>query len=187
VPREYRDPRDLADAYEWLSRADVFLGRVMRRQSYGLWGTATDLISMGVSSAKSRNYGSPPGYQFPTWIRKMSSSKRERELRKQVAGKIAQSFHVGHRVARVDFIPFFQTIFSRMPSLAEEILLRIDAEEDEIRLLLGPDASQDLADQITEHVEARKHQPAAQQEMPEAEAAEDAPKKPAASRSLMEF
>lgn len=191
VPREYRDPRDLAEAYEWLSRADVFLGRVMRRQSYGLWGTATDLISMGVSSARTRNYGTPPGYQFPTWIRKMSSSKRDRELRKLAASKIAQSFHIGNRVARVDFIPFFQSIFPRVPSLAEHVLLRIDADEDEIRLLMGPDAPEDLVDQVARHVEARKQQPAAQQEVeqdePTTKPAEEPPKKGASSRSLMDF
>jgi replication factor C large subunit len=187
LPREYRDPKDLAEGYEWLSRADVFLGRVQRRQSYGLWGTATDLMSVGVTGAKSRSYGTPPGYQFPNWIRKMSASKRERELRKQVAGKIAQSFHVGHRVARMDFIPFLQTALPRVPQLAEAVLVRIDADEDEIRLLLGPDASDDVVDNVIHRVEARKQQPTAPPVQAEAEESQEPAKKGASSRSLMDF
>ncbi|MCG7844808.1 MAG: replication factor C large subunit, partial [Methanomassiliicoccales archaeon] len=54
IPLEYKDAEDLDRAYGHLSRADIFLSRVIRRQYYGFWGYANDHLSVGVTSAKSR-------------------------------------------------------------------------------------------------------------------------------------
>lgn len=187
APREYRDPRDLAQAYEWLSRADVFLGRVQRRQSFGLWGTATDLITMGVASAKSRAYATPPQYQFPTWIRRMASSRGDRQTRDAVASKVATLFHVGHRVARTEFLPFFASLLPRVPNLAEELCLRLGLDEDEIRFVLGREAGEGLVAQIVGHVEARRGQPAAQREVGDEPPPTEPAPRPAPGKTLMDF
>ena len=52
LAHEFGRPDDLARGYDVLSRADVFLGRVRRRQSYGLWSYARELMSSGVAVAR---------------------------------------------------------------------------------------------------------------------------------------
>ncbi|MHC1689155.1 MAG: replication factor C large subunit [Methanothrix sp.] len=57
LPLAYQG-RDLWQGYEQLARADVFLGRVSRRQIYGLWRYAGFLMTGGVQSAKAaRRHG----------------------------------------------------------------------------------------------------------------------------------
>src|SRR3970282_444929 len=49
------DPEALAArarGYDRLARADIFLGRRARRQDYGMWGYAYDLLSAGVATAR---------------------------------------------------------------------------------------------------------------------------------------
>ncbi|MDD3398600.1 MAG: replication factor C large subunit, partial [Candidatus Methanomethylophilaceae archaeon] len=43
IPYEYRQAGELMRGYEKLSRADIFLGRVRRRQYYRFWSYASDL------------------------------------------------------------------------------------------------------------------------------------------------
>ena len=57
IPREYLDVDDLAAGFDAVALADVFLGRVHRRQSYDLWAYASDLMSAGVTAAKTHQYG----------------------------------------------------------------------------------------------------------------------------------
>lgn len=181
VAREYKDPRDLAAAYEWLSRADVFLGRVQRRQAFGLWGTATDLMTYGVSSAKAAPYRTPPYYQFPSWIRKMGASKTQRSLDGSLASMVAVALHTGFRNARQEMVPALRALARRDADFAEALALRLGLDEDHLRHLLGADAPEEYADHIVERVEARRAQLPSQQPVdeppePDDEPAEEKPK-----------
>ncbi|MCS4541435.1 MAG: replication factor C large subunit, partial [Euryarchaeota archaeon] len=49
IPLEYRKTEDLAAAFDRLSKADVYFGRIMRRQAYRLQRYATDLMTAGVA------------------------------------------------------------------------------------------------------------------------------------------
>lgn len=190
VAREYRDPKDLAAAYEWLSRADVFLGRVQRRQAYGMWGTATDLMTLGVSSAKAAPYRTPPYYQFPGWIRKMGASKTQRSLDDSLASTVAVALHTGFRSSRQEMVPALRRLAGRDADFAEALSLRLGLDEDHIRHLLGPEASPEYADRIVERVEGRRGQAPTQQPVDEAPAAAPPgpePPKPAPSRTLFDF
>ena len=65
LPREYLDVEDLARGYDAVSKADVFFGRVKKGRNYDLWSYACDLMSGGVSAAKTHSYGNTQ-YAFPT-------------------------------------------------------------------------------------------------------------------------
>src|SRR5438876_368302 len=52
LAHEFSRPDDLARGYDALSRSDIFLGRTRRRQKYGLWSYATELMSSGVAVAR---------------------------------------------------------------------------------------------------------------------------------------
>lgn len=156
MPQEYRNPRDLMTAYDLLSRADVFLGRTMRRQHYGLWGYATELLSGGVAAAKSQPYGTPPRYQFPSWIRRMGASKGQRGTRDAVAAKLGGLLHVGRHVATREFLPWIRSAMARDREFAESLSLRADLDEDEIRYLLAGQAPDSYIDEVVAHVEKQR-------------------------------
>ncbi len=93
LPLEYDRPFDLAEAFNSLSRADVFDGRITRTQYWGYLRYSTDHLSAGVSTAKSAPYHKYTALAFPEYIRSMGSSKSGRTLRKSVLKKIAASCH----------------------------------------------------------------------------------------------
>jgi len=109
LPREYIYPEDLKNAYEFLSRADIMLGRTRRRQYYGLWSYATELMTGCVAVAKKHNYFTSTKYSFPTWLKSMSASKKSRAMKDRIAGKIGKVLHCSKRKA-MDMIPYIKVI-----------------------------------------------------------------------------
>ncbi|MEF8849102.1 MAG: replication factor C large subunit, partial [Candidatus Thermoplasmatota archaeon] len=92
LPKEYMDIRDLSEGYDAISRADVFLGRTFRRQNYGLWSYASDMMNAGVAVSKSHSYPNER-YRFPTWLRKKKSNKNTQVVKNAVIKKFSKSFH----------------------------------------------------------------------------------------------
>ena len=101
LPYEYKEPGDLVRGFEKLSRADVFLGRVHRRQYYGFWSYASDMMTAGVASAKMSNGVSHERFRFPTYLMKLSRSKAVRALRGSVCFKLACFLHTSTK--RIEF------------------------------------------------------------------------------------
>ena len=65
MPQVYVDAEDQARAFEKIARADIFLGRIMRRQYWGFLRYVSTLMSGGVTLAKKNNikFGM---YKFPS-------------------------------------------------------------------------------------------------------------------------
>jgi replication factor C large subunit len=135
LPREYVDG-DLERGFEALSRADVYLGRVRRRQDYGMWRYAGFMEVCGINRARRRRYGGYTKYSPPTYWQKLGRTKAARNLRNSLALKIGRACHVSRREAQSSYIPLIRTLFAR-----EDIAIRLTAElrleEEEIAFLLG--------------------------------------------------
>jgi len=56
LPLEYKDPQDLAEAYDKLSKADVFKGRIRRWQYWRFLVYVNALMTAGVAVAKKQKY-----------------------------------------------------------------------------------------------------------------------------------
>jgi replication factor C large subunit len=136
LPVEYQRPADLAAGYDALARADVFLGRVRRRQYYGMWRYAGDLMTAGVAMAKAAPYRGYTRYQFPSWLRRMSASRANRELRDGVAKKIAAHVHSSIREARLEFVEPIAHLFQRDEEFAVEFGADLLLTAEEVAFLL---------------------------------------------------
>ncbi len=112
VPFEYEDPADLARAYHYLSRADIFLGRIRRRQDWRLLGYASDLMSCGVAVSKKRSYNKFVRYKYPQRFAMLARTRARRNLIAEIASKISKKCHVSTRVAAKEFIPMLQNLFN---------------------------------------------------------------------------
>ncbi|MFH0835548.1 MAG: replication factor C large subunit [Candidatus Micrarchaeota archaeon] len=99
IPREYTDPQDTANAFEQLSRADVFTGRIRSRQDYGLQKYSRALGLGGVALAKKQKYSRFTPYQFPSIIKKLSETKKNRALARAIGEKAGAIVHASSRDA----------------------------------------------------------------------------------------
>ena len=112
----------IADAYDALSRADVFLGRIRRKQRWSLLPHALELMTVGVASARDRPPFKFVKYRFPERIRLLSATKERRERRDRVVMAVARACHVSSRVARTEIIPFLRLIYESNKGMGRRIL-----------------------------------------------------------------
>ena len=108
IPLIYKDTDELHEAYDLLSKADIFLGRVHKRQDYGMWKYANTLIC-GVGSVGKTRSGfvkySPPKY----WS-KLKNSKSDRYIKKSIANKVGKLCHISTKKVLSDMLWFIKEL-----------------------------------------------------------------------------
>ncbi len=102
VPVEYESPEDVAKAFDALSRAGVFSGRIRRRQNFALLKFVRALSLGGVAAAKAQPYFKFTPYQFPGIIRLLGQSRQNRGQAKSAWKKAANFLHCSTRKAQED-------------------------------------------------------------------------------------
>lgn len=93
IPLEYSSPFDIAEAYNSISRADIFDGRAGKTQHFGYLRYSNDLLSSGVALAKAQEYHKYTAYAYPEYLRAMGSTKSSRAIRSSILRKIARACH----------------------------------------------------------------------------------------------
>ena len=135
VPYEYSSMPDIARAYDRLSRADTYLGRVRRRQDYGLWSFAREMMSLGVAAAREgRARGGE--LQFPQYLIQMSRSRAARTARNSLALKIARYLHVSRAHVLGEILPSFKVLFAGDEELRIQLTAKLGFDEKEVAFLL---------------------------------------------------
>ena len=129
LPRSLKDGA-LARAFQVLRRADVYLGRTRKRQNYGLWRYAAELMTSGINVVSRQNRGqrhAAAKYSPPTnWMR-LGQTRSKRALRDAVATKIGTANHISVSKARQDAIPLYKALTERDPAgIAAALLLTAD-------------------------------------------------------------
>lgn len=79
IPMEYEKPGEIAAAFDALSRADVFKGRIMRRQNWSLLSYYIDLTA-SVCAAKKEPYRKFTPYRPPPFIFFRQSNEAKKKL-----------------------------------------------------------------------------------------------------------
>jgi len=135
LPYEYATTADRARGFDRLSRADIYLGRVRRRQDYGLWSFAREMMSMGVAMAR---HDRPRGGQlgFPQYLLQMSRSRGLRMARNSLAKKLGAHMHTSMAVALNDALPAFKALFSGDEELRVHTTALLGLDEKEVAYLL---------------------------------------------------
>ncbi len=152
LPLEY-EGEDLLKAYLVLSRADMFLGRVRRRQFYRLWRYASYLMTVGVQQAKKKAKGGWTRYQRPNVWQLLVQFKDRREKFKKIVEKIAKYSHMSKRKALTEMLGYIVTLLRNADvKTAAMVAAFYDFTEEELAILTG---SEKRAKEIKEFV--RKH------------------------------
>lgn len=123
IPEEYRDMRAIAAAYDYLSKADVFRSRIIRRQSWSLQKYFSSLAVYGTSLAKGRPSVRFASYRPPVFMKRPENSALE---------KIARSMHVSKRHA-AEYIP----IIKMLARGKSDILEKMSLDENEMAFVTG--------------------------------------------------
>jgi replication factor C large subunit len=98
IAREYSGD-DVSKAYEALSRADVFRGRIVRRQDWKLLKYVIDMSTVGVAMAKSKGNYAFTSYRPSRYIVSMGRSRMTRAARKGLLEKIGRATHSSRKTA----------------------------------------------------------------------------------------
>lgn len=135
LPKEYINPEDLAAAYDYLSKADVFKGRIRRWQYWRFLVYVNAFMTAGVAVSKKEKYKKMVEYTeskrgLQIWMANMKYQKRM-----GIAQKIAEYTHTSTKRVINDVLPYLQTIFKNNPGKADIIAKELDLDPDEIKWL----------------------------------------------------
>jgi len=126
VPREYKKSQDVMRAMEYVSRADVFRGRITTRQYWGYLYYVFQLLSVGVAVSKDEKYPGVLDYHFPSKIAMMAQSRFKRASEDALCGKLGAHLHVSKHVAR-EYFGLLSLIEEKKPLLWREIQGALEA------------------------------------------------------------
>jgi len=152
IPVDYRRPDDLERGFRALGRADQYLARTRRRQQYGLWAYASDLMTMGVSAAREGRFGGGQ-FMFPQWLMKQSRARGRRQVRNALAAKPGRHLHMSRRTVLTDALPAFRTLYGSDGDFKLGATLDLDLDEKEVAFLLDEKEDSHAVRHLMERVE----------------------------------
>lgn len=126
IPTEYKN-EELQKAYDALSRADVFKGRIYKQQYWRFLVYENILLSYGIASAKEGVKRGFTNYKKPDRVLKIWLNNQKTAKKKTIAQKYAEYVHVGEKRAMFEF-PLVKLILKN-PNIRKE--LKLDKEEEE--------------------------------------------------------
>jgi replication factor C large subunit len=127
-------PEDIERGMQKLSKADLFLGRVRRRQNYKLWKYAKDTLAT-VSIARKHPNRNRSRYQFPSYLKSMSKTKDIRSNLKEISLLLGRYTHTSIRTIKDDPIHRFSLLVQREPEFAGHLVAEVGLEKEHIKIL----------------------------------------------------
>ncbi len=128
IPLEYQG-EELHKAYESLSKADIFKGRIYKQQYWRFLLYQNIFLSYGISAAKKEAKTGFTNYKKPERVLKIWLNNQRVAKRKSIAQKYARFMHIGEKRALHEF-PVIKNIL-KDPKIRKELKL----EQEEIEYL----------------------------------------------------
>ncbi len=126
IPLEYK-AKELERAYDALSRADVFKGRIYKQQYWRFLVYENILLSYGISASKEGVKRGFTNYKKPDRILKIWMNNQRTAKKKSIAQKFAAYVHVGQKRAMAEF-PIIKMILNN-PEIRRELKLEKEEED----------------------------------------------------------
>jgi replication factor C large subunit len=125
IPLEYSG-KELARAFDLLSKADVFKGRIYKQQYWRFMVYENIFLSYGISASKKETRFGFTSYKKPDRILKIWLNNQRTSKKKSIAKKYAKFVHIGTKRAMSEFGMIQK--FLKNPTIQQELRL----SEDEI-------------------------------------------------------
>ncbi len=133
---EGRITDSIQNGYEYISRADLFLGRVKKRQNYLMWRYASVLMTCGTVISKSQPKRGFVKFSPPSLWRRMGQLKARRNMRNNIAMKIADHCHESMRYSSTEIAGIY-SILIEDPDYAAIVVAKLGLDLDELVFLTG--------------------------------------------------
>lgn len=137
LPKEYLLAQDLARAYDHLSRADVYRGRIRRWQHWRFTVYIIALLSSGIALSKSEKYKGFVQYGPTKRILKLWQANMKYAKRKAIAAKIAAKIHSSSRRVIQDTLPYVQAMMKRNKSYCDSFTKEFDLDQEEVGWMIS--------------------------------------------------
>ncbi|MFH1404020.1 MAG: hypothetical protein ABIH11_07115 [Candidatus Altiarchaeota archaeon] len=136
VPYMYVDGKSVSESMEKLSRADVFLGRIMNRQYWGFLRYANALMTAGVNNSRpdKTNYSQ---YRFPSYFAALGRTKGVRNIEKSISEKLSPTLHASRRVISQEYIPLLKLLLKKRIVESDEVKEFFRLEDEEVEHLVS--------------------------------------------------
>ncbi len=144
IPTYYDDPEEIWRAYEALSRADVYLGRIKKTGAWSLLPYVFEMMGPGVAFARKVYRYRWKAFRSPQRLQLLAQTKRSREIREGIARALAPALSTSRHRVKTDVIPFIKIIFEKNPKYAARLAIGYDLTEEMIKWLAGPSAREVL-------------------------------------------
>lgn len=131
IPNEYEAITEITAAYDMLSRADIFEGRI-RNSYWGYLKYCIDFITAGVAIAKKEPYRKFTRYAFPRYLREMSRTVARRAMLKSIGLKIGARVHANRR----DALAYIPLIRETGKNREKKLMGFYGFEEDELAFIM---------------------------------------------------
>ena len=127
---------DVSNGFEYLSHADMYLGRVKKRQNYRMWRYAGVLMTCGAVVAKTHVHGGFTKYKPPSFWRRLGQLRARRNMRDNVASKIGEHCHESMRYARADLTSMYGKML-KDEQYAVDTVVNLNLDLDELAYMTG--------------------------------------------------
>tara|TARA_Y100000310_G_scaffold338703_1_gene429173 strand:+ start:1249 stop:2448 length:1200 start_codon:yes stop_codon:yes gene_type:complete len=134
LPHEYKQPEDLANAYDSLSKADIFKRRIRRRQYFRFMVYINAFLTAGVSTSKKQKYPTPQNYKESKRILKMWIANMKQSKKKSIATKISEKSHSSQNQILKTLIPHIK-LMSRDKEFKENLIQEFELDDSEVSWL----------------------------------------------------
>ncbi len=112
IINEYEKNYEIAEAYNYLSKADIFDGRILKRQYWGFLRYSSILLVGGIALAKVSKYRKFTRYKFPSYLKEMANSSKRRGMLNSICKKIGKKIHESPSTVREN-IAFYSMLVER--------------------------------------------------------------------------
>ena len=135
LPKEYTKPKDLARAYDKLSKADVFRGRIRRWQHWRYLVYINDLLTAGIAVSKDKKNKEFVRYKPTGRILKLWWAKQKNMKKKAIAEKIAKRTHTNTKemIKNIDNLK----IMFKNKDFANKLIKELDLNREEVEWLIN--------------------------------------------------
>ncbi|MFA5303745.1 MAG: replication factor C large subunit [Candidatus Nanoarchaeia archaeon] len=106
IINEYEKPHEIREAYDYLSMADVFLGRIKRRMHWRFMYYAKMLATIGVGLSKDEMYRKFSRYSPPQRFKSLAKHSKIRAENKARGKELALATHCSSSKAIKEYLPF---------------------------------------------------------------------------------
>ncbi len=133
LPKEYKKIEDLEKAYDALSLADVYRGKIRRWQHWRYLVYMKDLLTAGIALAKKEKYKDFNEYKRNSRLLKIWIANAKNAKRKSIAEKWASLTHTSSNKAFKDIF-FLKNIFKNK-EFGKQITNELNLEKEEVQWL----------------------------------------------------